>query len=289
MGDKIEIDKQLLKQSFSNAVESYDAAAVLQQEVCRRLIEKLDFIRFQPARILDVGCGTGFATYSLEKEFPKAEIIALDIAYPMLATARKRSGFLSRIKSKIKFINADTEFLPLVNNSVDMVFSNLTLQWVNQLDLVLTEFERVLRPGGMIMFSSFGPGTLKELRASWQAVDQYSHVNDFQDMHDIGDAMLRARLAEPVMDAEYLTLTYSDIYGLMRDLKDIGAHNITSQRARGLTGKNKFRKFQQAYEQFRTDGVLPASYEVVYGHGWKGIEKDAAKSEISISVDDIKR
>ena len=268
MTERDTIDKHLLRQSFSRAALSYDDAAVLQREVCQRLVEKLDYIKFEPKRILDVGAGTGFATYTLQKLFPRAEIIALDIALPMLTVAKKRNGLWSRISNKIRFINADVELLPVKDNSIDLVFSNLTLQWVNDLDGVFSEFRRVLRDGGMLLFSSFGPDTLKELRASWQAVDQFTHVNNFLDMHDVGDAMLRAHLAEPVMDTEYLTLTYQDVFKLMRDLKDIGAHNINSQRTRGLMGKGRFSKFQQAYEQFRSDGVLPASYEVVYGHAW---------------------
>lgn len=268
MSNPVLIDKSLLKKSFAKAAPGYDDAAILQREVCQRLTEKLEYINFEPKRILDIGAGTGFATSSLQKIFPKAEIIALDIALPMLTIARQRKGFWSRIKNRIRFINADAESLPIKDNSVDLVFSNLTLQWVNDLDVVLSEFNRVLRDGGMLLFSTFGPDTLKELRASWQVVDSYTHVNNFLDMHDIGDAMVRARLAEPVMDTEYLTLTYQDVFRLMHDLKDIGAHNVTSDRTRGLTGKDKFKQFQLAYEQFRADGVLPATYEVVYGHGW---------------------
>lgn len=268
MNSDITIDKQMLKQSFGKASQSYDAAAILQREICQRLLEKLEYINFKPKKILDVGAGTGYATYALQKIFPEAEIIALDIAHPMLAVAKQRNGLWSRLRKRVRFINADTEYLPLIDNSVDLIFSNLTLQWVNQLDTALLEFSRVLKADGMLLFSTFGPDTLKELRASWQAVDQRSHVNMFLDMHDIGDAMVRAHLAEPVMDAEHLTLTYRDVYKLMRDLKDIGAHNVTSRRLRGLMGKNKFKQFQQAYEQFRNDDVLPATYEVVYGHAW---------------------
>jgi len=284
MSNPVQIDKGLLKRSFAKAASSYDEAAILQREVCQRLTEKLEYINFEPKRILDIGSGTGFATSSLQKVFPKAEIIALDIALPMLTIARQRNGFWSRIKNRIRFINADAESLPIRDNSVDLVFSNLTLQWVNDLDVVLSEFNRVLRDGGMLLFSTFGPDTLKELRASWQAVDSYTHVNNFLDMHDIGDAMVRARLAEPVMDTEYLTLTYQDIFRLMHDLKDIGAHNVTSHRTRGLTGKDKFTQFQQAYEQFRVDGVLPATYEVVYGHGWSERSKTHTDNSGVVSI-----
>ena len=231
MSELIPIDKVLLRRSFERAADTYDAAAVLQKEVCKRLAEKLEYINFKPQRILDVGAGTGFASYTLQKIFPKAEIIALDIAMPMLQIARQRNGLLSRLRKKTRYVNADTELLPFSDNSFDLVFSNLTLQWVNNLEQVLTGFRRILRNNGMLLFSTFGPDTLKELRASWQSVDQYSHVNDH------------------------------------------------------------FKQFQQAYEQFRVDGVLPATYEVVYGHAWSVDENDqpTQPGSAAISLSDIKR
>lgn len=291
MSKLIPIDKTQLRRSFEKAADTYDAAAVLQKEVCQRLAEKLDYINFTPQRILDIGAGTGTASYALQKVFPSAEIVALDIAMPMLKIARQRNGLMSRLRKKMRFVNADTELLPFQDKSFDLVFSNLTLQWVNNLQQVLAEFRRVLRSNGMILFSTFGPDTLKELRASWQSVDQFSHVNDFLDMHDIGDAMMYARLAEPVMDTEYLTLTYQDVFALMKDLKDIGAHNVTDRRQRGLTGKNHFKQFQQAYEQFRVDGVLPATYEVVYGHAWvmHEAEQPGQPGMATVSLSEIKR
>jgi malonyl-CoA O-methyltransferase len=289
MNEKVLIDKKLARQSFERAAQSYDEAAILQREVNHHLLERLDYIRHQPKSILDVGSGTGYATQSLRKIYPRAQLYALDIAYPMLNIARSRLNFLSRIRGKVKFINAEAEKLPLANNSVEMVYSNLTVQWVNDLDLALREFNRVLKPGGMLLFSTFGPDTLKELRDSWRAIDQYSHVNQFIDMHDIGDAMMRARLAEPVMDVENFTLTYNDVMTLMRDLKAIGAHNVTSARAKGLMGKTHFKQFQQRYEKYRQDGVLPTTYEVVYGHAWKAQQPKAHSENISIPLDSLKR
>ena len=291
MSESMPVDKKQVRRSFAEAVDTYDAAAVLQKEICQRLAEKLEYINFRPKRILDVGAGTGYASFTLQKIFPRAEIVALDIAMPMLQVARQRNGLWSRLRKKMRFINADTEQLPFNNNSFDLVFSNLTLQWVNNIDQALMEFRRVLDHDGMVLFSTFGPDTLKELRTSWQSVDGYSHVNQFLDMHDIGDAMLRAKLAEPVMDTEYLTLTYQDVFGLMKDLKDIGAHNATHGRSRGLTGKARFKQFQQAYENFRTQGVLPATYEVVYGHAWSvdKAQQHAQPGVAAVSLSDIKR
>lgn len=282
------IDKKQARRAFERAARTYDEAAVLQREVNQHLLERLDYINYQPGTILDVGAGTGYATRALKKTYPAANLIALDIAYPMLSVSRSRTPLLARLGKKIKFINAEAEKLPLSDNSVDMVYSNLTVQWVNNLELALEEFNRVLKPGGMLLFSTFGPDTLKELRESWRAVDQFSHVNPFLDMHDIGDAMMRVRLAEPVMDVEYFTLTYKNVFRLMRDLKAIGAHNVTSARHKGLTGKSHFRKFEQHYETYRQNGVLPASYEVVYGHAWKPDSRQTTAGQVSVSLDSLK-
>lgn len=287
---EITIDKQQMRRSFARVAAHYDEAAVLQREIGDRLLERFDYIRYAPAQILEVGSGTGYCTQLLLKKFPAAHHYALDIAEPMLRHARTRQGLWSRLRNKVHYIAGDAEALPLPAASVDMIFSNLTLQWVNSLEQTLGEFARVLRPGGMLLFSTFGPDTLHELHQAWHEVDQYSHVNRFIDLHDIGDAMLKARLAEPVMDAERFTLTYPDVFSLMRDLKAIGAHNVTSTRARGLMGRDRIHKFTLAYEQFRRDGVLPATYEVIYGHAWGATGKPFSAGGVSeIPVSSIGR
>jgi malonyl-CoA O-methyltransferase len=150
-----------------------------------------------------------------------------------------------------------------------MLFSSLMLQWCNDPDRVLRECRRVLRPGGVLHFSTLGPDTLIELRRSWQAADPvHAHVSRFIDMHDLGDALGRAGFAEPVLDVERITLTYDDARDLMRDLKAIGAHNATAGRARGLTGRQTLARMLAAYEGYRRDGKLPATYEVVFGQAW---------------------
>lgn len=289
MSKNITIDKRLARESFARAATSYDEVAVLQKEVNRHLLERFDYINHTPQRILDVGCGTGFASFELHKRFKHADIVSLDLAQPMLKMMRAKTGLLTRMKNKLHLLNGDAENLPVANQSVDLVYSNLTIQWVNDLDRVLGEFKRVLKPGGMLLFSTFGPDTLKELRMSWQQVDQFSHVNRFVDMHDIGDALLRLRLAEPVMDVEHFTLTYPDVYKLMRDLKAIGAHNVTSERAKGLTGKQRMQQLQQAYENFRQNGLLPASYEVVYGHAWAAQSEQHGREQIAVTLESFHR
>lgn len=258
------LDKRLIRDSFERAAAHYDEAAVLQREVGKRMLERLDLVRIDPKLIVDVGCGTGIATAALMKKYRRAQVVGIDIALGMLTGARKRAPWFR----KLYCVCGDAEALPLGEASCDLIFSNLTLQWCGDLDRVLREFRRILKPGGLLMFSTLGPDTLTELRQSWAAADGFNHVNAFIDMHDIGDALVRVQLAEPVMDAERFTLTYKDVFALMRDLKTLGAHNVTAGRAHGLTGRRRVQAMRDAYERFRRDGLLPATYEVVYGHAW---------------------
>lgn len=258
------IDKHQARLAFERAAASYDAAAALQSEVGRRLLERLDLIRFRPGHILDLGAGTGEFSAALLRRYRRAEVVALDLALNMLCRARARGGWFR----KPVCICADAERLPFAAHRFDFIFSNLTLQWCQDLEALFTELQRVLAPGGLLLFTSFGPDTLLELRRSWEAVDGYTHVNAFIDMHNVGDALVRTHWAEPVMDVERITVTYREVRTLMQDLKHIGAHNVTAGRPRGLTGPRRLRRLEQAYEHFRRDGVLPASYEIVYGHAW---------------------
>jgi malonyl-CoA O-methyltransferase len=242
--------------------------------------------------VLDLGCGTGQASKLLQQRYPQAQVIAFDAAFGMLQHAKELQGFWSGLLRK-SFTRAcgDAYRLPFKDASIDLVYSNLMLQWCDPPDAVFTEVRRVLKPSGAFVFSSFGPDTLKELRAAWASVDEYTHVNRFIDMHDLGDAMVRSGLAEPVLDVERLTLTYSDALLLMRELKAIGAHNVNTGRRRALTGRAALKQMTAAYETFRRDGVLPASYEVVYGQAWGNANAapQAPHGEVRIPIDRITR
>jgi malonyl-CoA O-methyltransferase len=284
------LDRRALRQSFNRAAPTYDDAAALQREVADRLLERLEWIRFQPAEILELGCGTGYCTRVLERRYRKARIWALDIAEAMLAQTRRGGRWFGRTR----YLCGDVERLPVADRSVDLLFSSLTLQWCDDLDSTFAEFQRVLRPGGMVMFTTFGPDTLGELRAAWAQVDGHSHVNRFLDMHDVGDAMLRAGLGEPVMDVDRITVHYPEVRGLMRELKAIGAHNVTAGRPSGLTGRRRLKAVEEAYEAMRAEPGLPASYEVVYGHAWAGEGVGASCAtpgggEASVSLEQLRR
>jgi len=283
---EFEIDKRAMRRAFSKAATQYDAAAVLQREVCIRMLEKLDLVRIKPQHILDVGSGTGWGTRQLGERFREADIVALDIALGMLQSARGTSGWWQKLfsGSKQRFLCADAEALPLAARSVEMIWSNLAVQWCNDLPATFVEMSRVLKTDGLLIFSTFGPDTLKELRTAFASVDGYNHVNRFADMHDIGDMLVAAGFADPVMEMEKITLTYTDVKAVMRDLKNIGAHNATVGRATGLMGKAKWAHIVQNYETLRRDGRLPATFEVVYGHAWKPQPKTTADGRAVIKT-----
>lgn len=280
------VDKRLVRRAFEGAAATYDAAAVLQHEVCRRMAGRLDYIRHQPAVLLDAGSGTGNALATLRERYRNAHLVAFDIAYAMLQQGRARVPWwrtLPGMGAPVSQVCGDVERLPFATASVDMIWSNLALQWVNDLPATFREMHRVLRPGGLLMFSTFGPDTLKELREAY-AGSGYTHVNRFIDMHDIGDMLTGARYADPVIDMEPFTLTYDTVRELMRDLKAIGAHNVTSGRPQALSGKGLLRAVAAAYERYRRDGRLPATFEVVYGHAWKPLPRMSATGRPVIDI-----
>jgi len=262
--------KRDVRRAFERAAKTYDEAAVLQREVCARLLEHLDPIRLAPRRAVDLGCGTGHAFDALATRFPAADVVGIDIAPAMLARARGRTRWWRRALGAPQpaLVCADAERLPLASASVDLVFSNLALQWCEP-SRVFAEAARALAPEGLLLFSTFGPDTLRELRAAFAEADGAPHVNRFVDMHDLGDALVHAGFADPVMEAERITVEYDSVLAVARDLKAIGAVNSLPARARGLPGRNRWRRMTEAYERFRRGGVLPATWEVVYGHAWK--------------------
>ncbi|MDM8562527.1 malonyl-ACP O-methyltransferase BioC [Candidatus Marithioploca araucensis] len=274
------LDKQHVSQSFDRAAPIYEEWITVQKIAEENLLERLEWLKMAPQQILDVGSGAGRLTYALNQQYKAARIYGIDISTKMLQVAsKKRLGEASQPF----FLCADAAQLPIADNSIDLLISNMMLQWCNDIQAVFSEFARVLKPDGALFFSSLGPDTLKELRNSWATVDNASHVNRFIDMHHYGDALLQAGLCNPVLDVDRLELSYRDVKQLMRELKNVGAHNIMVGRAKGLMGKGKFKQMLTAYEEYRSpEGFLPATYEVVYGHALGKIEPFSENEAIPI-------
>src|SRR5664279_547621 len=281
--DPREVDPRAVRRAFSRAAATYDGAAVLQREVSTRMASRLDYVKVAPKLILDAGCGTGEAVGELAARYAGARVVALDLALPMVAAARERAlgtrsllrrllppSFARHDKASPHFVCGDVNALPFPGVAFDLAWSNLALQWVNDLPRALAEMRRVLKVGGLFTFTTFGPDTLKEIRAAFARADGYTHTNRFTDMHDIGDMLVEAGFGDPVMDMELLTLTYTAPADALRELKTLGATNATRGRPRGLTGRSRWRRMEAALEQLRRDGRIPASFEVIYGHAWKG-------------------
>jgi malonyl-CoA O-methyltransferase len=261
-----ELDTARVRRLAARAAPHYDEVAWLPRQVADALMEHLRPVRIQPARILDVGAGTGICSRLLSRRYRSARVILVDCSKPMLRAARHR---VPRWFSKCAFACGDGQSLPVADGSIDLLVSSLMLPSCASPEAILAEFQRVLKPGGLLMFSSLGPDTLCELRESWMAVDPAVHVHAFFDMHDLGDALLRAGLCDVVMDTERITGRYRDAATLMGELKRLGVSNAARGCRAGLTTPALLEAMASEYERFRSGATLPASFEVVFGHAWR--------------------
>ena len=287
-GEVFRLDRGRLRAAFDRASAGYESAAGLQARVAAELLERLAVFAFAPGVVLDLGAGTGRVTRELKRRYRRALVIALDLAPGMLREARRHQPWWRRFER----VCGDALRLPLADASVDVVFSSLMLQWCQPLDTALAECRRVLKPDGFFAFSTLGADTLHELRGAWACADGYNHVNHFVDVHEVGDAVVRAGLMEPVLDVDRLEVGYPDALSLMRDLKAIGAHNVTAGRPRALAGRSRLKRMQDAYEALRRDDRLPATYEVIYGASWGAAGRRAAAAiagEARIAPGSIRR
>ena len=274
-----------VRRQFDMRAARFGASGALPREVGRRLIERLQYIRLTPQRILDVGCGLAETRSPLLAQYPRADWIGLDISERMLKAA-KAEGARTRAKrwlcgASSYRIAGDGGRLPIGNDSVDLVFSNLMLHWHPQPHTVFPEWKRVLRTDGLLMFSCFGPDTLKELRAA-AAVLPGARPMPFVDMHDFGDMMVASGFATPVMDAEVITLTYASPQDLLREVRALGG-NPRDDRALSLPSTSQAHALLSALEAQRgSDGRIRLSFEVAYGHAWKPQPKSARATTITV-------
>lgn len=268
------LDRNRLRRAFDRAAPKFDSVAALHREIADRMIERLSIIRLNARVILDAGSATGYATKLLRKRFAHSFVIELDHSEVMLRQrANRRRTYVPWSGLQRSSVCADFQRMPLAPSSVDLVWSNLALHWADEISAVFAEAHRVLRPGGLLMFSMFGPDTLKELKSTFR--DTGSRVNGFRvnrfvDMHDVGDVLVKSGYADPVMDMENLTLTYTNVAALLHDLKAQGSSSTQELAHKGLAARNIYAKVVARYEAFRGGGGrVPATFEIVYGHAWK--------------------
>lgn len=279
-------EKHDICNAFNAHAAEYTQAAKVQHEIGERLFDRLYYLKIQPRYVLDLGCGPGIFSQRLKKHFPEAQIVGLDLAYAMLKHAKANQRWLR----KWGLVNADMTALPFPTGLFDMVFANQVIHWASPLSAVMSEINRVMAPEGCLMFSTLGPDTFCELRHAFSTADQHAHVNDFPDMHDVGDCLMAEYFLDPVVDMEMLTAHYATLPMLLHALKSQGVRNINPARNPGLMGKQSWRRFEQAMSVFCTpEGKFPLTYEVVYGHAWKGTKRRTSKGvETLISVAELK-
>lgn len=269
------VDVPAARRFFARSAIRTSGTDTLAREVERRMAERLDYVRLAPARFLDAGAGVGKGLKQLAGRYPAALPVAIDSAHALLAKAGTRGSLLDRARAMFsrnhpRLICADFTKLPFAAGSFQLVWSNLALAWAPDPLEAFKEFRRVLEVGGLIMFSTYGPDTLKELRQAFAAADELPHTLRFIDMHDLGDMLAAAGFSEPVMDMEVITLTYADFEALAADLRFTGQANAASGRRRGLMGRAAYQAMRNVYESMRSQGRLPVTVEVVYGHAWRG-------------------
>lgn len=263
----------VMQSDFSRAAATYDEAAVLAREVGRRMAERLDYVRIEPRRIADIGCATGDGIRELMRRYPRAQPLAIDFALPMLREVDGRTPWLARIAGRApRTLNADVRQLPVKSGALGLAWSNLMLHWLDDLRPPFAELHRVLEVGGLLTFSMLGPDTLKELRKACIDLGIAPPLHRFPDMHDVGDLLVAAGFADPVMDMEVIRLTFASPRGLLRDQRHLGVRE-------GLLGKLPWRDWRRVlgrWAQDSGDGRVPASFEIVYGHAWKPEPKTTA-------------
>ena len=271
--------------AFNAHALEYEQSAKVQFEIGQRLFERLHYLKINPRYVLDLGCGPGVFSRLLKKHYPNAQIIGIDLAFKMLQQSKLKQSW----RKKWALVNADMTALPFPSGLFDLVFANQVIHWSNPLSSVVSELNRVMAQDGCLMFSTLGPDTFLELRRAFSSVDQYAHVNEFPDMHDVGDCLLSQYFVDPVVDMERLTAHYNSLPDLLRSLKAQGVRNMNAGRNAGLTGKKNWQAFEQAMSEQCTQDKFPLTYEVVYGHAWKGKQRKTGNGvETSISVDALR-
>ncbi len=289
--EPLTLDRPLIRRRFNQAASQFDQASALDREVARRMAERLDYIRLQPKTILDLGCGTGADLNSLGERYPQAQRIACDFAPAMLKQAQGRTAWFKRLlpfgAERPQYLCADAERLPLAANSISLIWSNLMLHWLNDPLAAFRDMQRSLEVGGLLMFTTLGPDSLKELRQAFG--EQPPRTHRFIDMHDIGDQLVAAGFSEPVMDMEMFTLTYPSSRELFAELRQSGSRNAAQSRQHSLTAPRRWQAAVQKLDAQRQQGQLPITIEVIYGHAWKSAPRTLPDGRQIVQFDPKRR
>ena len=256
--------KRDIQRRFDRAAPDFESADFVHAVTREGLLERLEPLLVEARTILDLGSATGAAGRLLRKRFRRAHVVSLDFSLPMLEAARGRKSLLS----KSSFVLADAERLPFADGGFDLVVANQLLPWIPEPGRLFSEVARVLRKGGVFAFATLGPDSLRELAQAWSGVDAAAHVNRFADMHDVGDSLVRAGLADPVLDVDRLVIRYEDADRFFADLTHAGARNALAARPRGLVGRGRFQSMKAALEAPGSVRQIVLDLELVYGHCW---------------------
>lgn len=275
-----------IRRRFEHAANTFDSADFVHAATRDGLFQRLQPLLVDAHLVVDLGSATGAANKPLNKRFPKAQVISVDVAHNMLQKARNRKSWLA----KTSFAQANAAALPFANESVDVVFSNQLLPWIAETGTVFTEVARVLRKGGMFAFATLGPDSLREISRAWSQVDDNAHVSQFPDMHNLGDALVNAGLRDPVLDVDRLGINYKDSHALFADLTAVGARNALFRRVQSLTGKQRFANMVRALEDTAVGGEITLELELVFGHCWgAGPKMDRANYRIDATQIPVRR
>jgi len=302
-------DSRRLRRIFDRRAANFDDVAFLPREIAQRMRERLEYIKVSPASVLDAGCGAGDDLPLLRERFPEAPVYGTDLSQAMLARAMHHDAgdtswrrFLPASIGKAlgargpRFAQSDFSTLPFAHGAFEFIWSNLALHWHSRPDLVFPEWQRVLKVNGLLMFSTLGPDTLKELRGAWAEVEaahgvaSRAHVIDFVDMHDLGDMLVESGFEIPVMDQETLTITYQSPESLLADVRRWGAYPFERETAPGSIPRRLHKALLAALEaRRRADGTIPLTFEVIYGHAWKAVPRTTAEGHGIVRIEDIGR
>lgn len=304
-------DLRRLRRIFDRRASTFDDVAFLPREIAQRMRERLDYIKVTPARVLDAGCGMGADLPGLRERFAEASVLGLDASSAMLARAlvaelaesEANAGwrrFLPATLGKAfgargpQLAQADFGALPFAAGAFDMIWSNLALHWHSRPDLVMPEWSRTLKVNGLMMFSTLGPDTLRELTGAYASAEKalgvapQRHIIEFVDMHDLGDMLVESGFEIPVMDQEVITITYKSPDSLLNDVRRWGAYPVSpAPRADARALREAVHAELEARR--REDGTIPLTFEVIYGHAWKAVPRTNAEGHGIIRLEDIGR